>query len=431
MTDLKITNPLTKKKVLVSGKVGQGLIKMHKTGEIVLSSTDIDQLVKNGLIDIKQEELSKKKINKKDSPHTKVELSDTMKKKLIDYVKYWKDKESLYLDENHKMYCRKNDINYFNKLLIENNNTIFVPLSKLIISPSLQLDLKGSNANMSTKLFALTSMKTNNYKTNHLLYKNPTMIDLDWIKELNAYIVGLPIRDVYTLHGYTYHGDVIVNNFLMGTIDFRQTIERIEVGVFKNQFFPLFFQCLELMKNPTSFHVTDLVKKHLKFFKSKTSPGAKYNNFLDIAPHLKYDDFWKPAIELYINDLDRIIANAPPLKKPMTVYRGITKDYFLEGKKGFLYKSNTFVSTSLSLDSALTFKNDKDSCCLKRITLLPGTRTMMMSGVSKYEYESEFLLGRSSKFYITKERIKLYKTPSDKICTTDKDAVYVSDIVII
>ena len=55
-----------------------------------------------------------------------------------------------------------------------------------------------------------------------------------------------------------------------------------------------------------------------------------------------------------------------------------------------------------------------------------------MVGVSKYPKENEFLLGSNATFYITKERVKLYKPPGNKVCINKNiDSVYVTDIVVV
>lgn len=122
-------------------------------------------------------------------------------------------------------------------------------------------------------------------------------------------------------------------------------------------------------------------------------------------------------IQQYITDLDSIIDKSPPTTKQMIVYRGIKDDNYMNGVKNHIYKTNSFISTSLNLSSALRFAGDK--CCFKRITLLPGTRTILLAGISKFPNEAELLLGTKSHFYITKMNNMIPKETT-KMCNTRK-----------
>lgn len=53
-----------------------------------------------------------------------------------------------------------------------------------------------------------------------------------------------------------------------------------------------------------------------------------------------------------------------------------------------------------------TLKDTDDyACCLKRITLLPGSHALLIAGVTKFPKEFEVLLGADTQFYITKDTI--------------------------
>ena len=131
-------------------------------------------------------------------------------------------------------------------------------------------------------------------------------------------------------------------------------------------------------------------------------------------------------IQQYINDLDAIIDKSPPTTSPMVVYRGVKNDYYLKGATNHIYKTDSFVSTSINLSSALRFAGP--DCCFKRITLLPGTKTLLLAGISRYTNEVEFLLGSKAQFYITNKKTSILRSttnlckdsiPSDKINVTD------------
>ena len=113
----------------------------------------------------------------------------------------------------------------------------------------------------------------------------------------------------------------------------------------------------------------------------------------------------------------------------MIVYRGVKGDYYLKGNKNHIYKTDSFVSTSINLPSALRFSGGK--CCFKRITLLPGTKTVLLAGISRYKNEIELLLGSKSHFYITSAKNNIPKSTVD-MCNQKKSGdIMVTDLVVV
>eukprot|EP00899_Mesostigma_viride_P024085 jgi/Mesvir1/4861/Mv11135-RA.1 len=131
------------------------------------------------------------------------------------------------------------------------------------------------------------------------------------------------------------------------------------------------------------------------------------------------DTLMKVVTPYYSYCLGRILKNAPPLKKPMTVYRGVDKAYYTDGVEGMIlngqalkmYENEWFVSTSITPDAALTFvdartdlpkrkvrvngretEDFEDGCCMKIIQLLPGVTCLPLWPVSEYDDEIEILL---------------------------------------
>jgi hypothetical protein len=86
------------------------------------------------------------------------------------------------------------------------------------------------------------------------------------------------------------------------------------------------------------------------------------------------------------------------------------------------------------------FRHDDDDkrndlgCCLKRITLVPGTRVITLMPVSPFG-EKEILLNDGSLYLIKKERVikTLYNEPSNasgSLCYKKTHKVIVSDITL-
>jgi hypothetical protein len=139
---------------------------------------------------------------------------------------------------------------------------------------------------------------------------------------------------------------------------------------------------------------------------------TKYSAFCQLFDLFNFD-FWTDVAKLYKTDLKQIIGGCPKIKKKIVVYRGIKDGYILNGAVDKFYKSNTFVSTSMKMTTAGRFRKkiSKEmyttpyaSCCLNKITLLPGSRALFLAGLSCIPHELEVLINSDSTFYITKER---------------------------
>jgi hypothetical protein len=159
----------------------------------------------------------------------------------------------------------------------------------------------------------------------------------------------------------------------------------------------------------------------------------KYILLLIVAKNLNTETFWEKVVSMYVDDLNRIIRNAPVLKRPMTVYRGVKDDYYLKGLTGNVYVTNGFVSTSLDPNIAQDFQEDSE-CCLKRITIMPGTHVIPLMSLSQFPHEKEILIGSNSKFYVTKAKnfIPKIDMSSSSICPPSmKNVSVVTDIVVI
>jgi hypothetical protein len=296
-------------------------------------------------------------------------------------------------------------------------------------------------------------------------------LDLDWFAAQNEYKKKLSFRDVFTLLGYTKVGDVWANEFMRGSLDeddffqaiddkffFKSKKEAIEHGAYT--IFPLFFTAIDelmstsdldyhkIIKN-SDIHKTikvqnkkELVTDMISYIKQNgtiNNLATSYFYIMKMAPYLTID-FWKKCIQRFCDDLQRIIDGAPKLKKQMIVYRGVKNDYYLKHDVAKLkhikvYKNDGFVSTSINVQKSFNFTALGKGCCLKKITLLPGSSALMLMGTSFFNEESEVLLGLKTEYFIRKSRIpmKLYDNMEYSVCveTAPTNLVTVSDIVVV
>ena len=332
-----------------------------------------------------------------------------------------------------------------------------------------------NNTSIGSLVFPLKHYE-NNYNPIYLYSeKNNDPLDIEWFNELNEYLKNLPKEDLINLHTYTYHGDKIVNNFLLSDDPITFVTKYIKNNInsrpsryldySKNIIWPLFIPFMKFVKKISKKYNDDinLVQTHIfkkvsnkdfSIFKNTISlhpeTGVIMNNinlpngsFETIAKRFiktnsitfsKYLDslllisFVKPEhlisiMKLYAESIQYVINNSPKTRKPMTLYRGVSNDYIFKQKKGVFFKNKTFISSTVDYTVSQRFSGN--SCCLTYISILPGSQLLWLSGLSRIPAESEFLIGLNTTFMIRshkKEYIQKYEsTPNlPSICDSLK-----------
>lgn len=310
-----------------------------------------------------------------------------------------------------------------------------------------------------------------------------TMVDYEWFRLQNEYIRNLPFRSLYTVLGYTNVGDVLVNNYHRGTL----TPDRFyayfnPIGAQHNFFmtgarvYPLFYQFIDEIRdctyrpissgqekttilakigNGTSQDTVEEIVNNIKTGirkKRKLTDYEMYMYMLHIGKHLSMY-FWKRVIQRFSSELQEILRKAPKPQKMMYVYRGVKDDYYLQGTKNAnkvylkgktFYRNDGFVSTSLDVDKAYYFVDPtaalpttdttRKRCCFQRITILPGSTCLLLTGTSYYQ-EMEILLGLDTIYYMRETKKVKYYLPlnNNNYCIKDAPRVptFTSDIVIV
>ena len=356
-----------------------------------------------------------------------------------------------YIDKGHLDYCKNGkDVG------------LTVPLEKTVISYHIPYSVcqirnhygfipyLDADKLLYTKGFHKSiDVKFNNYNraVSMLLFKNSEYkIDYDWFKEMDDYVRSLSTYDAFTVLGYSYHSFDFINKFLIGQMN---SINHLltTTAVYDQYFFPFYMQAfmlldsIDLAANNPNVIYNNKSKKLSEWCNDVTKLGLKggYKMFKSIMSNFPFE-FWKLVMQLYRDDLKRIIDNAPPVKKEMVVYRGVKDDYFLKGAKNNYYHNKCFVSCTLSPSHALLYLRG-NQCCFKRITLLPGTKVLFISGLSCYPDELEIVINVDSTLYI-KETFKRrvydssYKNDNgaskDDICfNLAKRNVDISELVVV
>lgn len=262
------------------------------------------------------------------------------------------------------------------------------------------------------------------YKDYILNSKKEGHLDKIYIDNTNKYIQTLPFQELYNLYGYTTnYGYELLNNYMRGLFHKKQlqrlfkdlrlqkqwskTMYDISQSYSTTTYFPFFFPTLKILSLYTPETISEcLINKNKitrnfsnvfrKLIDDKISYAEKHYLIIDVLQKLNIE-CWIKIFKLYCENINRSIQNIPPLNKEMIVYRGVNKD-IIENQT--MFESTQFISTSTSFNKAMNFIDKNQSCCLMRIVLPPGSKCLLISGVSLYDDEAEVLLPLHSKFLV-------------------------------
>ena len=226
--------------------------------------------------------------------------------------------------------------------------------------------------------------------------------DPKWLYQSNAYISTLPIDSFFTIVGYTQSAYKILNRVLYETNEEQR--HKSIYGMFKSykdhiryrrHYFDYYVQLQYLIRNysPDEYLSSS---DNVPLFHLINTYSASIQYQLYIRYISMINDFGKKVIvDRYIEQLQKIINEAPPISSRSIVFRG---------QEGFSYKQprrletsfRTFVSTSLKMTIAKAFLDNNGS--ITKLILEPGTKALYLRGISSSLGEDEVLLSRSNQY---------------------------------
>ena len=266
-----------------------------------------------------------------------------------------------------------------------NYRRFLVPPSRSVYgwpTPSMMIDHNGSeNAASLCRKFAVP-VKSEGVAT--------------WVEAQSEYLYGLANRDSEILASYTKVGDVLINNFLRGTLGdlmsmLTMNLDNIYViGYFLHDLYDEYAAKIPLppkerLLAPSGsvnvFTFGEVIERNLRFFRNPSNIAS--------------------ILTRYKDELVRIIHGAPRLPNPLIVYRGFQSERHL---RGLTFENPDFISTSVSLRAALAFSKLQYSMYPKRhegprylggvyeITLDNSIPCIYMESITQCEDEFEVLL---------------------------------------
>lgn len=230
-----------------------------------------------------------------------------------------------------------------------------------------------------------------------------------WLQTQNDFLLNLPWKEKIRIVGYTYGGDKICNNYILGSIDYKKITNKFH-DYERLYIFPLAFEIyIDFLKYasytdwmnsliPVKVHAAFRKMFKLTFDALQLVPSynyAAYNliyKFIDaVAPKIKPQG-WIRWIESFIEEITKIINKAPPTPKDsFYVYRGVQDKSFVTFDSKNVFTNNLFMSTSLSIDVAYGFKNPLSKCCVFEMQVLQNTQCLFITPVSYFSDELEIL----------------------------------------
>lgn len=455
--------------VVQDGQDGDGR-KVNK-----VSSMSTKAIAKGGIKPSHKGSYSSKKLKSNELP---IKIVDKLNKSYVS-VSQGKTRSK---DNQVKAYCRTKDITKLEEPIVSHSEWAFIPMKVLEYNSPFDLDkdvvfhpMVPFTSNGETwKIYN----EYNNYNKAFLStesLENNLKMDVEWLQSQKQYMMNLTKYDLFTLKGYTHYGDVLVNSLLRDVIEWEK-VKTMGLDFFSSfEYFPVYFQLDSIISHIVSNKHSSKLALYALFDKSektivklyakttnksipRTSPLNKYveliANEYELWKHsdkyiilvslwsLLHQSVYRKVIDLFRKDLSRIIYQSPALTKDITVFRGVKNDFYLTGAKNGFYKNIGFVSTSLDVEKAQffqqlgdEFKRELSQCCIQRITLVKGTKALLMMQTSQYGDEKEVLLDHGCTYKIIEPKVlkTFYKEPNEKsfdICKTNTYQVYVSDIVL-
>jgi predicted Ser/Thr protein kinase len=138
------------------------------------------------------------------------------------------------------------------------------------------------------------------------------------------------------------------------------------------------------------------------FYKINTGDILKdYDETVTRVKTDKNNENIKSIIHMFINDLNEIIRKAPSVTRAFILFRGNKDDKYLTGAVNNTYTTERFCSASIAGSVARSFASGHE---IQRITVMKGSKCLLMFGITQVNSEWEILLPRGSTYQVVKKR---------------------------
>lgn len=381
--------------------------------------------------------------------------------------------DHFYIDNVHKRMCETSKKELLNEPIIKKRLSFNCVYYRSPLQGTFRPDMLSYSKALKHKwipedisLDGVVSISSNYDRENGLIKDEDVYntLDMNWFKKVNEYIRDLNDYELFTIKAYTYHGDVLMNNYERGMFNakrFSNRLDQYNLTLYKTStYFPLFFPFLEifmrfgdgknihklvldkkdLAKEPKYSEKMNTLNRILKKYNSKdtsfeniwerekknNNEKTLYMNVVDVSNIIRYE-LIEEAVSILSKRFDKIIQNSPATTKKMILYRG-DKDsnYFNKDTGNMFFRIKGFISTSLAYNTAVGFTQydmgSNTRCCINEITILPGSKLLFIMGVSTIPSELEFVLGLKTTYLMRGFRQNSYRDRDNQssICILNK-----------
>ena len=172
-----------------------------------------------------------------------------------------------------------------------------------------------------------------------------------WLLQQNHYIDTLSDRQKAAINAYTFHGDKFINGFLRGLL--RDNLRELVEACVNSKSIPFKYAIYDnydtlKFKHRLYMPTKDSIMKDGKIVDAVIVEIVNHEENMLWFHELKNISF---LIVGLIADLTKVIYDAPRLRKPLIVYRGILSEH----NERLTFKSNDYLSTSLDPYAAVKF----------------------------------------------------------------------------
>lgn len=283
--------------------------------------------------------------------------------------------------------------------------TVLVPIPMVHINPE-TLEVRSHTV---TRLLHVSD----NQPRNRVFATRSTNHDMGWIRAQSEYIKSLSFADLFTVTS-SINGTHrwLIPYMRSGTLPTGTVLTtKLLTASYPTPLFPQLYP-----GDRANLRANDLfTKRAYHRFRNKLTKG------MFTPGHIK------DAMDRYVADLTRIIANAPPVTKPMIVYRG-WKEGLLESRPNIEHVSDQFMATSLNVGCAFTYACPKKGV-MHRIELEPGTRALFVEVVAEID-QAQVLLNVGSKFRIREKGVEKIVIASRAVGGPSPHLTTVSNMVV-
>jgi hypothetical protein len=208
-------------------------------------------------------------------------------------------------------------------------------------------------------------------------------IDLDWFKRQDKYVKNLSDYDFWTAQAHTNRSHSWIGPFLYE--DRLPSSFPGRSGGAHTHIAPLWPQVRKMILDGTyTVRGTDRWRDAwIEDFKSMKSEKSRYELFCRNSGQLT-SNVMRKALEMYRDDLKRIIAGAPKSRKKMVLYRGASFDIF-RASLGHWHTLTAFCSASYNFAHSIGYGST-----IQRITVLPGSPVLLVAGMNQWDKNGEY-----------------------------------------